>query len=799
MKLVFLPHVREGIAPTTSLASRAQASIGVRLESPGRQTRDVSRVMSLLGPGDVVAIEPRQVLRVTPAAGTRDAEPEFFPSIEFDAPDLPWAYSPVVPAGTRVLPWIALIILEANPDVSLLPGQQGQSPWILRLPAAVARQELPDLSDSWAWAHAQVACAGTADVAQTLANHPDRTLSRLLSPRRLLPFRPYLACVVPAFLSGRIAGLGRDPSSEPALATGHEPAWSASDIPSELPVYYSWSFRAGEAGDFESLAQRLHAAPLDASMPTTPLHLSLPSGDGTLTVDWEPPLRVRGQTTSKPRRPAAAVSQIKSVLAASSPTRRVLGPAYFGAPWVEGRPLTPVTQWSPELNLTPMFRAAASLGAEAVRGEQDALVAAASDQLDAFRARQREGRRKQLAATFENRVKLRLANAPATESARVFYPLVVSTQLAAANVGMYTAAGRQVVRKGVVPVTRSERLPSERPTLITRFPTLTRTSVLPTLEIARELEDSLVDAVVFRPVIVREPVREHPPPVAPVDATTIPTGGFAPRFSRPMSEPLAERFPELMLPGAGAITPDGVLLVESDPAFVEAFLVGANQELNYELLWRRLPADMRATAFRRFWGYADGSDDIDAITTWDANTAVGTHVKTTASMVLVVRSELVRRYPSVLVAAVPAEWNTDGNRTPMKDPGRLVLPAFRGRIGADVLYAGFSRPSFTEAIGAPTPAANSPGWFLLLSENPGDPRFGLDPGEGSAPPTRATLSWGHLSPAPDKPYAPIASFPSVPDARFTAAAATAATVANLVRQRPFRAFLHASLLIRLGA
>ena len=797
MKLVFLPHVREGIAPTTSAASRAQASIGVRLESPGRQARDVSRVMPLLGPGDVVAIELRQVLRVTPAAGTRDAEPEFFPAIEFDAPDLPWAYSPVVPSGTRVLPWIALVVLEASPDVSLLPGQQGQSPWILRLPAGVARQELPDLFDSWAWAHAQVACAGTADVAQTLANHPDRTLSRLLSPRRLLPFRPYLACVVPAFLSGRIAGLGRDPASEPALVTGHEPAWSASDIPSELPVYYSWSFRAGEAGDFESLAQRLHAAPLDASMPTTPLHLSLPSGDGTLTVDWEPPLRVRGQTTSKPRRPAAAVSQIKSVLAASSPTRRVLGPAYVGAPWIEGRPLTPLTQWSPELNLTPMWRAAASLGAEAVRGEQEALVAAASDQLDAFRARQREGRRKQLAATVGNRVKLRLANAPQTESARVFYPLVVSTQLTAANVGMFTAAGRQVVRKWVVSATGSERLLSERPTLTTTFPTLRRTPGLPTLKIARELEDSLVDPLVFRPVIVREPVRQNPPPVAPVDATAIPTGGFAPRFSRPMSEPLAERFPELMLPGAGAIAPDGVLLVESDPAFVEAFLVGANQELNYELLWRRLPADMRATAFRRFWGYADGSDDIDAITTWDANTAVGTHVKTTASMILVVRSELVRRYPSVLVAAVPAEWNTDGNRTPMKDPGRLVLPAFRGHIGADVLYAGFSRPSFTEAIGAPTPAANSPGWFLLLSENPGDPRFGLDPGEGPAPPTRATLSWGHLSPAPDKPYAPIASFPSVPG--FTAGAATAASMASLVRQRPFRAFLHASLLIRLGA
>jgi hypothetical protein len=815
MKLVFLPHVREGIVPTASAGARAQASVGVRLESPGREARDVSRAMTLLGPGDVVAIESRQVLRVTPASGTRDAEPEFFPSIEFDAPDLPWTYSPVVPAGTRVLPWITLIVVEATADVRIAPGLQGQSPLILRVPPAVASRELPDLADRWAWAHAQVACANTADVAQTLANHPDRTLSRLLSPRRLLPFRGYIACVVPAFLSGRIAGLGRDLGSEPRLVTGHEPAWSASDVPSELPVYYSWSFRTGEAGDFESLAQRLHASPPDASIPTTPLHLSLPNGDTTLTVDWEPPLRVRGQQASKTRRPAAAVTQIKSVLAASTPARRVLGPSYFGAPWTDGRPLSPLTQWAPELNLTPMSRAAASLGAEAVRGEQDALIAAVSDQLEAFRARQREGRRRQLAATFQNRVKLRLAAAPVTESARVFAPLAVSTQLSAASVGLLTTAGRRVLRKTVIGQAGFSRATSAGTTASTTG-TASSTSAastsaasrsvitasvltrrdLPTLTVTSELASALVDAVVLQPAVAFEPVRDVPPPVAPVDATTIETGAFAPRFARPMSEPLADRFPELMLPGA-AIEPDGVMLVESDQAFVEAFLVGANQELNYEMLWRRLPADMRATAFRRFWGHADGSDDIDAIGTWDADTTVGSHVRTTASMVLVVRSELARRYPSVLVAAVPAEWK-EGNRSPTKDAGRLVLPAFRGRIGADVLYAGFSQPSLTDAIGTMTPTGPA-GWFFLLSENPGDPRFGLDPGVGTAPPTRATLSWGHLAPPPTTPYAAIGAFPNVPDASFTAATATAATVANLVRQRPFRAFLHASLLIRLGA
>ena len=220
MKLCFLPHVREGITPTSSAAARAQASIALRLESPGRTPSDIARVVSLLGPGDVIAIEPRQVLRVTPAPGTRDAEPDFFPSIEFDAPDLPWTYSPAVPVGTRILPWMALIVVEARPDLTIVPGQQGQSPWILRLPREMARRELPDLSDAWAWAHAQVACVDSAHVAETLAHHLDRTLLRLLAPRQLLPYRAYQACVVPAFLSGRIAGLWRDPGGDPAPVTG---------------------------------------------------------------------------------------------------------------------------------------------------------------------------------------------------------------------------------------------------------------------------------------------------------------------------------------------------------------------------------------------------------------------------------------------------------------------------------------------------------------------------------------------------------------------------------------------------
>jgi hypothetical protein len=165
-------------------------------------------------------------------------------------------------------------------------------------------------------------------------------------------------------------------------------------------------------------------------------------------------------------------------------------------------------------------------------------------------------------------------------------------------------------------------------------------------------------------------------------------------------------------------------------------------------------------------------------------------------MVLLVRSELVRRYPSALVAAVPAVWNRDGSRSPMKDAAQMVLPSFRGRVGEDILYAGFSRPPREEVIGART-SDGPAGWFFLLSENPGDPRFGLDPFHASPTPTRSTLAWNHLSLPADAQYATPRALPSMTE--FAAGNADAASIANLVRQRPFRAYLHASLLIRLPA
>ena len=46
-----------------------------------------------------------------------------------------------------------------------------------------AARELPDLSQAWAWAHAQVSCATAGDIASTLGTRPDAVSDYLLESR----------------------------------------------------------------------------------------------------------------------------------------------------------------------------------------------------------------------------------------------------------------------------------------------------------------------------------------------------------------------------------------------------------------------------------------------------------------------------------------------------------------------------------------------------------------------------------------------------------------------------------------
>ena len=121
----FLPWLRRGLAGQITAADldpavKGRAGVGVALNLTGDAitgpalVHPVNRPVQLYGPGDVIGIDPRAIVRTEPRDWITNAEPNYLAAIEFYDEDFPWRYTPAAPdaTGLRLRPWIALVVLE---------------------------------------------------------------------------------------------------------------------------------------------------------------------------------------------------------------------------------------------------------------------------------------------------------------------------------------------------------------------------------------------------------------------------------------------------------------------------------------------------------------------------------------------------------------------------------------------------------------------------------------------------------------------------------------------------------------
>jgi hypothetical protein len=229
-------------------------------------------------------------------------------------------------------------------------------------------------------------------------------------------------------------------------------------------------------------------------------------------------------------------------------------------------------------------------------------------------------------------------------------------------------------------------------------------------------------------------------------------------------------------------------LLETNPRFVEAFLVGLNHEMNRELLWRGFPTDQRGTPFRKFWTWADGGTDIPPIHQWQNAAALGSTARGIGGggqIVLLVRGRLLRRYPNTVIYA----WRAKG--TVLADPpaaGDVKQPVFGGVLEPDIVYVGFELSDVDLKTGD--------GWFFVLQEQPTEPRFGFDlpPTTGGTLPAITTwndATWAHAGTEAGT-YLRIAGNPLAnaehDQVKFVS---NSAHLAALTLQRPMRVAMHA--------
>lgn len=420
-RLLFLPWLRQGFAarlsnPDTLAATLpATTELKITLGVTATPATDPAATLRVRGPGDVIGIDPRQVVRVEPAPGSQDFEALDLAAIEFDNPDLPWLFTPAAAnAQGRLRPWLCLVVVRVQEGVRLRPAGSEPLP-VLEIGApAKPAEELPDLAESWAWAHAQLSWPNDEttlnenELRNLVATRPELSISRLLCPRRLAAHTDYLACVVPSFEVGRRAGLNLPPPARPDLS----PAWPNPLDPSRaaLPVYYHWSFRTGAREDFESIVDRLVPRDLSEAVGRRPMDIRRPGFSFAATPGSEGLIALEGalQPVKMARAEVAAAvgaawqPALQAILNASATPPGgdpVVGPPVYGS-WLAARQQVELgagRTWLDELNLDPRERVAAGLGTRVVQAQQDELVAQAWAQAGEIAAANQRRRQTQLA------------------------------------------------------------------------------------------------------------------------------------------------------------------------------------------------------------------------------------------------------------------------------------------------------------------------------------------------------------------------------------------------------------------
>jgi hypothetical protein len=408
----FLPWMRRGLAnelkdPAGAGSSRAklEVSITVGADVPGPAEAPNVKAIKIVGPGDILGMNPRQVIRTEPRAGTSDFEPNYLAAVDFYDEDFLWRYSPFpVQPGHRLPPWIVLIILK-DEEFERVTTSGRLSPSI-KLTAKAQKQDIfPPINQEFAWAHVHLNASigddtkpDTVRLKTLLDQNPDAAYSRLICPRKLDENTGYTGFIVPALDVGRRAGLGDVIADN---EDGSIRSWAGASI--EFPVYFEWRFRTGVSGDFEQLVRALVPRDMDPLVGVRDMDISKPgfgvagvtnSPDGLVSLEGAllaPTSKRRGLSADSNFAPQIAdVINLPADVqdASGSPLigagDPIVAPPIYGG-WQAGVDRVELTTvdpgWVPAINLDPRYRAAAGLGARVVRKYQEQYMRSAWEQI----------------------------------------------------------------------------------------------------------------------------------------------------------------------------------------------------------------------------------------------------------------------------------------------------------------------------------------------------------------------------------------------------------------------------------
>ncbi|HSI74545.1 MAG TPA: hypothetical protein VK957_01565 [Lunatimonas sp.] len=675
----FLPYMRQGL---TTLAEHDKVPgkrmiIPVKLTISANSSTDnttktgiVEKEITLFGPGDILGINKNIISRVAPSPNANNFESLLVPFIEFSEPDILWRFSSLQTADKiNWIPWLTLIVLKAENGqeegefVKIQNSNKELPPQIQLKPNAI----LPDLRESWRWAHVHqldIEEASPEHIENSLKMARKKAVCRLLCPRRLRPKTKYHAFLIPVFKIGAEAAMGTfNETEDRTLLTWETPANGVGKI---VPYYHDWEFSTGTAGDFENLVRQLEPRNLE-NMGTRPIDCSNPGygmqeEDG-LELQMEAALKSldtkyqpwgmdsnndsTNDTLSKRKQEALAgllnkrEEKIDKGNGEVETKLRVTPPVY--GEWYISREggtikLDPQSknQWLEELNLDFRHRAAAGLGVEFIKENQENLMKSAWEQFSKVKKINQElnlGRFGREVSTCmykrinkmnpNNVLKMalpvqdKIAHQPGkTIGAFLSNSTVTNNQIKVKANKYFSKIKISKTKQEFQPVNNSQLVSSgfmvegmknlQHNIDVESFNTIkaSENNIWPA-EIVQHTISSLNPKITIEPRIQSR--INHFRRIEKTETSPTPSEDLLhpvkwyPEFHRPMYHFLKDMSQEYILPGLDKVPQNTVGLLQTNRRFIEAFMLGLNHEMASELRWREFPTDLRGSYFRSFW------------------------------------------------------------------------------------------------------------------------------------------------------------------------------------------------------
>jgi hypothetical protein len=321
-----------------------------------------------------------------------------------------------------------------------------------------------------------------------------------------------------------------------------------------------------------------------------------------------------------------------------------------------------------------------------------------------------------------------------------------------------------------------------------------------------------------------------------------------PKIDLPMYEPLKKISIELFLPNINLVFPNSITLIETNQKFIESYMVGLNHEFARKLLWRGFPCDSRGSYFRQFWdvrsvinseglsedALKESLYDIPPLHLWAPTSSLGDHNNRASAgekgeeAVLVIRGELLKKYPTAVIYAQHALWTETNGAIDLTQPrqldqptdaeadnpprSKIRMPLYEAKADPDIYFFGFDLTVPEAKGGDGKNPKDDAGWFFVIKERPGEPRFGLEISRDGEPTVFDHVTWDDALPgAAAGQFLPGGSLPNValkpppsPDPEFdqhnddeqvNASAQSAARWAYLLFRTPVLVAVHADQML----